>query len=101
MDRFRHADVAGRDSSLAGQRPIPRYSVGISGLGARHAREIGAAIHALEQPLKYTQTHFASEGHFIAGYNYPDLDARKRSRTKEEGFQRYLRWHCVAGPQTG
>jgi hemerythrin len=71
------------------------YSIGIDEMDAQHAhwiklieefRSVGsehlmeqagidAARHALEELLKYTARHFASEEKFIAGHHYPDLVA--------------------------
>jgi hemerythrin len=36
-----------------------------------------AAEHALEQLLKYTTSHFASEEAFMAKHLYPDIEAHK------------------------
>ncbi len=98
MDKYHPATGAGRDASPSGASIDPKYSIGIPEMDAQHARWIGliekfrsvgsvhlmeraginAAIHALEQLLKYTQSHFASEEQFIAAHNYPALEAHKQ-----------------------
>ncbi len=75
----------------------PKYSIGIDAMDAQHARWIqlieefrsvgsdhlleeagfNSAAHALEELLKYTKTHFASEEQYLASHHYPDLDAHK------------------------
>ena len=71
----------------------PMYSIGIEEMDNQHARwvqlieefrsvgsehlmeqaGIDAATHALEQLLRYTASHFASEEKFLASHKYPDL----------------------------
>ncbi len=73
----------------------PAYSIGIDEMDVQHARwiqlieefravgsehlmeqaGIDAAQHALEELLKYTAFHFASEEKFIAAHHYPDVDS--------------------------
>ena len=76
----------------------PKYSIGIDKMDAQHARwiqlieefravgsenlleqtGITAATHALEELLKYTASHFASEETLLAAHQYPDLEAHKK-----------------------
>ena len=104
MDRVNPAGGTGRDTFPSGESIDPKYRLGIPEMDAQHARWIGliekfravgsahlmdrtginAAIHALEQLLKYTQSHFTSEEQFIAGHNYPDLEAHKQQHRELE-----------------
>ena len=85
------------DSTTSGSLIDPKYSIGIPEMDVQHARwiklieefrsvgseqmleqpGIDAAVHALDELLKYTRIHFASEEQFIAARHYPDLDAHK------------------------
>lgn len=76
----------------------PQYSIGIVEMDAQHARliqimeefraigtdnllesaGIDAAEKALEQLLKYTTSHFASEEAFMARHHYPDIETHKK-----------------------
>ena len=75
----------------------PKYSIGIVEMDAQHARwiqlieefrsvgsehllelaGINSAAHALEELLKYTKSHFASEERFLTAHKYPDLESHK------------------------
>ena len=116
MDRFNPAGGTGRDTFPSGESIDPKYSIGIPEMDAQHARwidliekfrsvgsahlmdraGINAAIHALEQLLKYTQSHFASEEQFIAGHNYPDLEAHKKQHRELEAVLVKLLDHAHA-----
>lgn len=83
----------------------PGYSIGIDEIDAQHARWIGiieefrsvglkhlvdqagfvAAERALEELLKYTRIHFASEEKFIAEHKYPELEVHKMKHRELEG----------------
>jgi hemerythrin len=82
----------------------PKYSIGIEKMDAQHARWIQlidefraaasghlleragimAARRALDELLKYTRSHFASEEEFIAAHHYPDLEAHKQKHRELE-----------------
>ena len=116
LDRYHPAAGTGRDASPSGESIDPKYSIGIPEMDAQHARwidliekfrsvgsahlmdraGINAAIHALEQLLKYTQGHFASEEQFIAGHNYPDLEAHKKQHRELEAVLVKLLDHAHA-----
>jgi hemerythrin len=83
----------------------PRYSIGIPEMDVQHAhwvklilafRSVGsehlleqsgidAAAIALEELLKYTRVHFASEEALLAKCQYPGLPAHKRRHGELEG----------------
>lgn len=82
----------------------PKYSIGIDEMDAQHARwihlveefrsvgsghlmeeaGINSAAHALEELLKYSKSHFASEEQFLVAHDYPDLDAHKKRHRELE-----------------
>ncbi len=82
----------------------PKYSIGIPEMDAQHARWIqliaefraacesellkqaciDGAAHALEELLKYTRSHFASEERFITEHKYPYLEAHKKKHQELE-----------------
>lgn len=84
----------------------PKYSIGIEEMDAQHARwiqlidqfrtagsgqlleraGIAAARRALDELLKYTRGHFASEEEFIAAHHYPDLEAHKQKHRELEAI---------------
>lgn len=89
----------------------PKYSLGIAEMDTQHARwihliekfrsvgfeqlmeksGINAAAHALEDLLKYTRSHFASEEQFLTSHRYPDLEShKKRHRELEEVVEKLL-----------
>lgn len=83
-----------------------KYSIGIDEMDTQHARwiqlinefraaasghlleqaGIDAARHALEELLKYTRSHFASEEKLITAERYPELDAHKQKHRELEAF---------------
>jgi hemerythrin len=109
------------DSSTPTPLIDPMYSIGIPEMDAQHARwiklieefravgsehlleqpGINAAAHALDELLKYTRSHFASEEQFIAARHYPDIEAhKKRHRELEAVLAKLLdetRAHKVSG----
>jgi hemerythrin len=121
MDRFNPAVGTGRDASSSGESIDPKYRLGIPEMDAQHARwidliekfravgsshlmeraGINAAIRALEQLLKYTQSHFASEEQFIAAHNYPDLESHKRQHSELETVLAKLLDEAHAHPTGG
>ena len=82
----------------------PKYSIGIEEMDAQHAiwiqlidefrlagsghllEETGirAAQHALEELIKYTKQHFASEERFIAARHYPEAKAHEQKHRELE-----------------
>lgn len=84
----------------------PKFSVGVPEMDAQHARwielieefraasagqllepaGIKAATHALEEMLKYTRSHFASEEKMMAASNYSDLEPHKRRHRELEAM---------------
>lgn len=85
-------------------RQYQKYSIGIDEMDAQHAhwiqliekfRSIGseqllgpsgihAAAQALEQLLRYTKTHFASEEQFMSAHGYPGIAAHKERHRELE-----------------
>lgn len=85
-------------------RQYQKYSIGIDEMDAQHAhwirlieefRSIGseqllgplgidAAAQALEQLLRYTQMHFASEEQFMSAHGYPGIAAHKERHRELE-----------------
>jgi hemerythrin len=81
-----------------------KYSIGIDEMDTQHARwiqlidefrtaasghlleqaGIDAARHALDELLKYTRSHFASEEKLIAAEHYPELEAHKQKHRELE-----------------
>lgn len=82
----------------------PKYSIGIDEMDHQHAKwihlieefrlvgsdhlmeetGINSAAHALEELLKYSKSHFASEEQFLFAHGYPDLDAHKKQHRELE-----------------
>jgi hemerythrin len=99
----------------------PKYSIGIDEMDAQHARWIkliedfravgsehmleqaglNAAAHALDELLKYTKVHFASEENFIAARHYPDLEAHKKLHRELEATLVKLRDETAAHKTSG
>lgn len=83
-----------------------KYSIGIDEMDTQHARwiqlieefrtaasgqlleqtGIDAARHALEELLKYTRSHFASEERLITAQQYPETEAHQRKHRELEAF---------------